>query len=72
MRGHGKGKPNMHAAGIAFDRCIDEPFDPGEIHDFIEHAVAWKGGSLAALAGKAVRLRFLLEDAELFSMKFGA
>jgi hypothetical protein len=40
--------------------------------DFIEHAVAWKGGSLAALAGKAVRLRFLLEDAELFSMKFGA
>ena len=38
--------------------------------DHIEQAVSWKGGALAALAGQPVRLRFELQDADLFSMRF--
>jgi hypothetical protein len=38
--------------------------------DQIEQEVSWKAGDLAALAGKPVRLRFVLEDADLFSMRF--
>jgi hypothetical protein len=35
--------------------------------------VAWKGGpDLARLAGRPVRIRFALEAADLFSMKFNA
>jgi hypothetical protein len=38
--------------------------------DSIDHRVAWKGGSLAALAGKPVRLRFAMEQADLFALQF--
>jgi hypothetical protein len=39
--------------------------------DDIAHIVKWKAGSsVSALAGKPVRLRFVLEDADLFSLKF--
>jgi hypothetical protein len=38
--------------------------------DRIDQAVSWKGGDLGALAGRPVRLRFVLEDADLFSMQF--
>lgn len=39
--------------------------------DAIERIVTWKGGSdLSSLAGKAVRLRFVLRDADLFSYHF--
>jgi hypothetical protein len=38
--------------------------------DHIEQATAWKGGNLSALAGKPVRLRFELNDADLFAMRF--
>lgn len=38
--------------------------------DFIDHAVAWKGGSLAPFAGKPVRLRFKLLTADLFALQF--
>ena len=39
--------------------------------DEIEHSVAWKSGpSLGKLAGKPVRLRFLLKDADLYSLRF--
>lgn len=40
--------------------------------DFIEHPVNWRGGSLAAHAGKAVRVKFELKDADVFAMKFNA
>lgn len=40
--------------------------------DFIEHTVNWRGGSLAAHAGKAVRLKFELKDADVFALKFNA
>ncbi len=41
--------------------------------DEIEHAVTWRGGSdVSRLAGKAVHLRFVLKDADLFSIRFRA
>ena len=40
------------------------------VGDHIEQAVSWKGASLAALAGQPVRLRFQLQDADLFSLRF--
>lgn len=45
---------------------------PEIIGDEIERTVAWKqGASLDALAGRAVRLRFVLHDADLFSFQLG-
>jgi hypothetical protein len=38
--------------------------------DAIDHRVAWKGGSLSALAGKPVRLRFALDQADLYALQF--
>jgi hypothetical protein len=41
------------------------------IGDEIERVVAWEAGSdVEALAGKPVRLRFILADADLFSFRF--
>ena len=36
VRRHGKGQPHIHAAGISFDRRIDELSDFGELHDPVE------------------------------------
>ena len=38
--------------------------------DSIDAGVTWKGGSLEALAGKPVRLRFKLIEADLFALQF--
>jgi len=39
--------------------------------DTIDRIVVWKGGSgVGSLAGKPVRLRFHLKDADIFSFKF--
>jgi hypothetical protein len=38
--------------------------------DFVDHTVTWKGGSLASLAGRPVRLRFELQQADLFALQF--
>jgi hypothetical protein len=38
--------------------------------DHIGHNVVWKGGNLAALAGKPVRLRFVMQRADLFAFQF--
>jgi hypothetical protein len=39
--------------------------------DKIDHVVAWKGGgSVAAHAGKPVRLRFVLKDADVYAFCF--
>ncbi|MBN1347397.1 MAG: hypothetical protein JXQ73_32205 [Phycisphaerae bacterium] len=41
------------------------------IGDEIERVVAWKGGAdLGKLAGNPVRLRFVMKDADLFSIRF--
>jgi hypothetical protein len=39
--------------------------------DAIDHQVEWKGGGLASLAGKPVRLKFELQNADLYAFKFG-
>lgn len=38
--------------------------------DHIDHHVIWKGGSSAALAGKPLKLRFVLQQADLFALQF--
>ena len=44
---------------------------PGLVGDSIEQTISWKsGGDLSKLAGKPVRLRFVMQDADLFSLKF--
>ena len=44
---------------------------PALFGDAIERLVVWKkGNDLAALAGRAVRLRFILKDADLYSIRF--
>lgn len=41
------------------------------IGDQIERVVTWKGGSdLSRIAGKPVRLRFVMKDADLYSLQF--
>ncbi len=50
--------------GFALDDCASIK------GDLIDHIVSWKGGSLAALAGKTVRLRFELRRADLFAFQF--
>jgi hypothetical protein len=45
--------------------------NPEIFGDAIDYIVPWKqGSSIAALAGKPVRLRFVLKDADLYSMQF--
>ena len=42
------------------------------VGDSIERPVSWKNSAdLSALAGKTVRLRFVMKDADLFSLRFG-
>ena len=41
--------------------------------DYLERTVTWKGAAdVSALAGKPVRLRFALSDADLYSLQFSA
>jgi len=40
-------------------------------YDSIDKVMTWKqGGDVSALAGKAVRLRWVLKDADVFSFRF--
>lgn len=56
------GKP---APGFALEDC------PMIIGDEIARGVTWKaGGDVSRLAGKPVRLRFVMQDADLFSLRF--
>ncbi|HUT36660.1 MAG TPA: hypothetical protein VNE39_24435 [Planctomycetota bacterium] len=44
---------------------------PDIFGDTLEHVVAWSNGSdVAALAGKPIRLRITLRDADLFALRF--
>lgn len=41
--------------------------------DFIEHIVTWKSGAdVGALAGRAVRVRFVVQEADLYSFQFNS
>jgi len=56
------GKP---LPGFALDDC------PPIFGDAIERTVTWKnGGDVSALAGKSVRLRFVLKDADVYALRF--
>lgn len=58
------GKP---VPGFALDDCIEIWGDE------IERIVAWKAGhDLSSLMGNPVRLRFLMKDADLYSIKFSS
>jgi len=58
----GAGKP---IDGFSADQC-EEFFG-----DFLDRPVRWKDGkSLAELAGKPVRLRFIMKDADLYAVHF--
>ena len=51
--------------GHALDDC------PAIVGNEIEHVVSWRGGSdLSALAGTPVRLRLVLQDADIYSLRF--
>jgi hypothetical protein len=57
---HGDPIPGFNAADC-------EP----QFGDTVDRVVHWKGGpDVSELAGKAVRLRFLLKDADLYSYQF--
>jgi hypothetical protein len=52
-------------SGFTLDDC------PEVFGDEIDRTVEWKGGSsVSDLAGKIVRLRFVLKDADLYALKF--
>jgi hypothetical protein len=52
-------------SGFSLDDC-----DP-LFGDTLERAVTWKGiNDLSSLEGKPIRLRFVLRDADLFSLRF--
>jgi len=56
------GKP---LPGFSLDQC------PAIYGDELEHVVAWEAGTdVSSLAGRPVRLRFILRDADLFSLQF--
>jgi hypothetical protein len=51
--------------GFTLDDC------PPIFGDTIERTVTWKsGGDVSALAGKPVRLRFMMKDADVFAFQF--
>ena len=47
--------------------------DSDELYgDALEHAMSWKGRQeLKSLAARPVRLRFVMKDADLYSLRFG-
>ncbi len=57
-----EGKP---LPGFTLDDCKAISYDD------IDRVIAWKGGSdVSALAGKPIRLRWVLRDADVFSFRF--
>ena len=51
--------------GFALSDC------PEIFGDAIERVVTWKcGGDVSKLAGKQIRLRFVIKDADLYSLRF--
>ena len=56
------GKP---IPGFALADC------PAQFGDAVDRTVAWKNGaSVAGLAGRAIRLRFVMKDADVYSFRF--
>jgi hypothetical protein len=51
--------------GFALEDCREL------IGNEIERAIIWSGGDLSKVAGKTVRLRFVMNDADLYAIRFG-
>ena len=52
-------------SGFSLEEC------PGILGDEIQRIVAWENGSdVSSLSGKTVRLRFVMKDADLYSIRF--
>ena len=57
-----KGQP---VEGFSLEEC------PEITGDEISRIVSWNGGDdVGSLAGKTVRLRFVMQDADLYSLRF--
>ena len=54
-------------SGMGFDLNSHKPM----VGDAIAEAVTWKGGDPGRVAGHPVRLRFVMQEADLFSLHFG-
>jgi hypothetical protein len=53
--------------GFALDDC------PETYGDHVDAAIRWKStGDVSGLAGKAIRIRLVLRDADLYALRFGA
>ena len=51
--------------GFTIDDCV------ASIGDSVKHTVRWKHGTdVSALAGKSIRIRFVLRDADLYALQF--
>ena len=60
-----QGEDGKPIPGYALDDCLEI------IGDEITRTVAWKNGeNLSSLAGRPVRLRFVMHDADLYSIRF--
>ena len=60
-----QGEDGKPIPGYALDDCLEI------IGDEITRTVAWKNGeALSSLAGRPVRLRFVMHDADLYSIRF--
>ena len=69
------------AAGAVFVEILDSSGQPIPgysqkdsqeiIGDEISHIVSWKGGNdVSSLIGEPIRLRFIMKDADLYSLRF--
>ena len=57
--------PGQPIPGFSLDEC------PEILGDEIQRIVSWQAGSdVSSLAGKTVRLRFVMKDADLYSIRF--
>lgn len=53
------------------DRFVLQTDEFNLVGDAIEQPVSWtKGSDVSSLAGKPVRLRFVMQEADLFAMQF--
>ena len=60
---------------VCRDDCYHRYDDGGKkwerINDGTDRVVSWeKGGDLSSLAGKPVRLRFVMRDSDLYAVRF--
>ena len=59
------------AAALELPKVTRDVIGPGLPPDEIDRAVRWRSGTnVGKLAGRTVRLRFVMKDADLFALRF--